>query len=80
MQTTSHGLSESTLHLITHKAQLAISDRWKSVRRPCESPSFPRKRESTSIIDQNSLDSRFRGNDGLNKTIHLSFVRNQVRF
>ena len=28
-------------------------------------------------LGQKSLDSRFRGNDGLKKTIHLIFVRNQ---
>ena len=45
-----------SVHLITHKAQIALRGRWKPGHKPCESPSFPvilakagRKRESSDL-------------------------------
>ena len=41
-----HAEGRAMAFLITHKAQLALRGRWKPGHRPCESPSFPRKRGS----------------------------------
>lgn len=41
-------------------------------RHPCE-----RGEKAGIRFDQESLDSRFSGNDGLKKSIHRSIVRNQ---
>ena len=49
-----------------------------------ENPSSPRKpiipAKAGIHCNQESLDSRFRGNDGLNKTMHLKFVHDRNPF